>query len=147
MDHVLAVAGETLAFLIASAIILGGYALAAWVVVRDNREAHVTTREYNKISSIIMQTAMAVSERIDSRVSSRIRMINQPRGDGAETTAGGTVDEAPVMGTTEIMDDAHEIAREVRRYRPPDTGEEESPRDDGIGNSGSYQAQPPATEV
>lgn len=72
-----------------------------------------------KYGGLQMQTASALLERENARVNARVRLINTLRtGEGpAEEAPAPPVGEAPVMGMTGMVDEAHEIERDLHRIR------------------------------
>lgn len=70
-----------------------------------------------KFMPVIIQTAMAVRQSIDEAVQRRITIINRANGvPQTEETPAAPIEEPPV-GMSGIIDDVHEIARGVARFR------------------------------
>ena len=88
-----------------------------------------------KYGPLQMQTASAIEEKINQRVSQRVRLINtltNPQSEG-KTPAPPEVGEAPAMMTSGIVDEVHEIARGMNRVRR-DGVPEELVREPGVGS-------------
>lgn len=70
----------------------------------------------SRYGALVIQTASALRTNIDAAVAARVKMINaamQPGGPGE--SAPQAVEEAPVMHTSGMVDDLHEIQRDLQR--------------------------------
>lgn len=90
-----------------------------------------------KFMPLIMQTSAAISQAIEERVSNRVRIINtnlqaDREANTPEPTAR-TISEPPPMGSSSIIDEAHEIERGLRRFTREGFTPEMAAREAGIG--------------
>lgn len=117
---------------------------ALYVMYQQLIRAHNDVKEFQKASNealarygaTIMQVASAIEEKVNTRVGQRVKLINTLRGAGETEEPGPPappVGDAPAMGTTDVVDEAHEIRRGLQRVRREGVPDE-LVRDPGVGN-------------
>jgi len=101
---------------------LASLGLAAWVVVR------VAT------SHLPVTAAAAISKQVEDAVKARVKISNDLLNSKVQERIG-SVDEAPVPSFFQsgLVNDMHEINRDLRRYRNAESDRAATIRDLGIG--------------
>lgn len=121
---------------ILSLTLVGVVGFVCWGAVRIFRESVARSRSADETSGkglpLLMQTAAAISERIDTRVRERIRVINTAAGQPPpDEPAPDRVGDLPPIYQSPMDMETREIIREDQRLRRPGA---DPVRDPGIGN-------------